>query len=119
MFFHKAKYIVPESYKLASKAQRKQVCNGCGPQGYDWFVPDNLLGVNICECCNVHDWMYEVGKTQREKDWADYVFLVNMRIAIDNVRNKWKTLQSCRHELAIFYYTIVKKHGGESFISST
>jgi len=115
MFFGKPNYILPESYKLASRAERKKYCNGCGPKGYDWFVPDNLLGLNITECCNIHDWMYTVGKTQKDKDWADYIFLINMRIAINNVRAKWKTLRKCRLELALFYYTMVKKYGCDSF----
>ena len=45
MFFRKPKYILPKSYRLASRAERKKRCNGCGPKGYDWFVPDHLLGI--------------------------------------------------------------------------
>ena len=50
MFKRKPVFASPQSYKKASKEKRKQVCNGCGPKGYDWFVPDNLLGVDITEC---------------------------------------------------------------------
>ena len=115
--FRKPKYILPKSYQLASRAERKKHCNGCGPKGYDWFIPDNLLGINITECCNIHDWMYTYGTTLEDKNWADYTFLINMRIAINNPLSKWKQLQKYRKELALFYYTMVKKHGDEAFNS--
>jgi len=117
MLAQRPRFVSPKSYKLASKAKRKQVCNGCGPKGYDWFVPDNLLGIDITECCNIHDWMYKCGKSNWERNWADMMFYINMRIAINFPKNTWKRLREYRFELAIFYYTMVKKHGGDAFNS--
>ena len=115
MFKRKSRYVSPQSYKKASKAKRNQVCNGCGPKGYDWFVPDNLLGIDITECCNIHDWMYKYGQNTKDKDWADTVFYINMHIAVAVPKNTWHTLRNCRCKLVRFYYEMVKKYGCDAF----
>jgi len=43
------KLLSPKSYKKSSRRQRKEICNSCGPSSYDYFVPDNLLGLDISE----------------------------------------------------------------------
>jgi len=43
------KLISPKSYRKASRRLKKEICNGCGSSGYDYFVPDNLLGLSIKE----------------------------------------------------------------------
>lgn len=43
------KLVSPKSYKTSSRRKRKEICNGCGPSGYDYLVPDNLLGLDISE----------------------------------------------------------------------
>ena len=118
MFKRKPNFVSPKSYKLASKAKRKQICNGCGPKGYDWFVPDHLLGINITECCNIHDWMYNHGTTESDRCWADSLFLINMRIAIRFPKHTWEQLRACRFKFAIFYYNMVRQHGKGVFNDS-
>lgn len=115
MLFRKVKLVSPESYQVASKGLRSQVCNGCGPKGYDWFVPDSLLGVDISECCNIHDWMYNEGTTQKHRFMADLVFYVNMRRTITFPKERWKRLRKCQLDLAKFYFLMVRKHGVDAF----
>jgi len=51
-----------------------KVTNGCGSADSKFdFVPDNLLGLAILAACQVHDWMYHVGKTFDDKELADRV----------------------------------------------
>jgi len=118
MFWKKPVFIAPQSYKNASKKERAKVVNGCGPKGFDWFVPDNILGVNITECCAIHDWMYKQGVKLWEKNWADTVFYLNMKIATNFYNPTWKTLRNCQLKLAFFYYNMVLKYGFEAFANA-
>jgi len=68
--------LAPESYRLADPAERALVCNGCGPGSWRLdMVPDSILGLDITEACNIHDWMYE---WDGDRVQADVWFLANM-----------------------------------------
>lgn len=63
-----------DSSELTDYAKSK-VCNGLGPKGLGWSVPD----FKFTPAGNNHDLMYTVGGDKQDKKWADYVFLWNMK----------------------------------------
>jgi hypothetical protein len=105
--------IAPASYWEASAPRRGEVCNGCGPSGWkNKIVPETMWGLNIQAACQIHDWMYEFGQDEIDKDVADDLFLTNLIAIIEN-HGGWLTwLRSYR---AMTYYRAVKDAGDESF----
>jgi hypothetical protein len=111
------KLYVPKSYTEATNEQLERVCNGCGTKGFGGlFVPDTMWGLNITECCNIHDWMYEKGETDKEKQEADRVFLNNLLRTIE-AEEGWKAwlLAGVRRRRALKYYEAVRVFGGPAF----
>lgn len=105
----------PLAYHDASPEVRAQVTNGCGTAGWKGdLVPDCILGLCITPACNVHDWMYTVGKTQDDKDEADRVFLNNVLRLIDG-EGGWSIVKKARRLLARDYYEAVHLFGGPAF----
>ena len=104
---------VPESYANASEEVRKLVVNGCGAGGWKFdLVPDTIYGLNITEDCNVHDWMYDEGSTEADKDFADAVFLHNLKVRINNA---FWLLRPLRRIRAREYYLAVRLAGDSAF----
>ena len=103
---------IPVSYFLASDEVRKLVVNGCGAGGWKFdIVPDTIYGLLITEDCNVHDWMYDQGSTQEDKDFADEVFLHNIRARIND--GSW-FLRPLRKIRAWEYYLAVRSPLGDA-----
>jgi len=105
----------PKEYWKLSLETKKAVVNGCGAGSalFD-FVPDNILGLDISECCNIHDYMYHVGETNEDKLEADRVFLNNLVRTIDK-NTSWKWIRKRRKKIAYVYYKAVSKFGGPAF----
>ena len=114
-----AQLYAPEAYWRASEAVRDQVVNGCGTAGWKGdLVPDTVLGVCLTPACDIHDWMYTVGKDMTDKEEADNVFLNNMlRIidADDSWSGRFKVIRMMRREAAKGYYESVHVFGGPAF----
>lgn len=70
----KLRYSLFEVSELTPKA-KKFVCNGAGPKGLGWAVPD----FKFKNAANIHDLMYTIGGDAKDKKWADLVFLWNMQ----------------------------------------
>ena len=105
----------PYDYKLLSDEERKEICNGCGPQSWKHdMVPDKIWGLRITNICDIHDYMYYAGKTIEDKKEADRVFLNNLVRLID-YKTKWKWLRLLRKRRAKKYYIFVKYFGGAAF----
>ena len=110
----------PDYYSLTPK-QKKKICNGCGPKNPKYFgghvIPDNLYGISISEACNIHDYMYYIGKTIKDKNEADRVFLNNMLRIIDSVQYPWwlRWLKWLRQKSAWKYYEVVSNLGDIAF----
>lgn len=101
--------LAPASYHAADSAERAMVCNGCGPGSWRLdMVPDCILGLDITEACNIHDWMYE---WDGDREQADAWFLANM--AILAARGS-KLLLPVRLVVIVNYFLAVR-FGGEGF----
>ena len=105
----------PEAYWKLSKVEKKRICNGCGPSGWlGTFVPDTVIFLSISAACDIHDYMYEVGKTIEDKDRADKMFLENMKAIIEK-ETYFSWLKSLRIKRANYNYNVVCEHGESYF----
>ena len=102
--------IVPKGY---NKTKAKEVCNGMGPKGWGWLVPDHFFGLDMTECGNRHDWCYYIGGNRFDKLIADLMFLYNMIVTIWNANNNWLAVP--RFWMAFRYFTAVFLGGKSSF----
>ena len=97
------KLIAPESYWQATPEERAAVVNGCGPGSWKLnLIPNNLLGADIREACNIHDWMFAEGKDFEE---SNQTFLVNMVICCA-MAPELHLLGARLAEAAIFYAAV-------------
>ena len=105
----------PSGYWTLTEAARDELCNGCGPDGIlSILVPDTLYGLRITPACNIHDYMYALGKTIEDKDSADRAFLNNM-VRIVDAGTRWRWLKRLRIRRAKIYYRAVAELGGAYF----
>ena len=110
------KLYAPIDFWMASEKEKKEICNGCGAKkGLN--VPDTFYGLDISLACNIHDWMYQYGKTEADRLFADAMFRLNLTILIDeaNYNVLSKVLKPLRHGRASTYYNAVCLWGEESF----
>jgi len=59
------------------------VSNGCGPECWKHDLGQNQpLGIDLSPACDIHDWMYFEGSTERDRVAADDLFWVNLKTLI-------------------------------------
>lgn len=110
------KLYAPLTYWEATPEERAKVCNGCGAEK-GIKVPSTFYGLCIKEACNIHDWMYNEGKTLADKLFADAMFRLNITLIIDS-RNHCivdKMLSPLRHLRAGKYYLAVAEWGNTAY----
>lgn len=89
--------------------------NGCGTGGWkNALVPEKLFWLSVTPACNIHDWMYSVGKSHEDKEAADRVFMNNMVRLINAQQSCW-LIRFLRLHQARIYYDAVKFFGGSAF----
>ena len=88
--------------------------NGCGSGWLAKLIPNTIYGISVREACRRHDWSYEVGKTQKDKDLGDVQFLLNLLTIINNV-DKWYYPTKLARLRATDYYSAVVDHGYDAF----
>lgn len=106
------KLYAPLSYWNATQNELKESCNGCGAKD-GIKVPNTMYGLCIKKACEIHDWMYKIGKTLADKLFADAIFRLNLSIIIDAGSNFLTAL--LRHGRASTYYTAVIEWGESAF----
>lgn len=105
----------PASFKITELSRLNEVCNGCGAANAKFdFVPDTIYGLFIGHACNIHDWMYNEGRTLEAKKEADRVMPNNMLRLIDR-GNRWYQPKFLMRRRALKYYYAVKYFGGPAF----
>lgn len=107
----------PSSFKNATVQRLQEVCNGCGAANAKFdFIPDRIYGTSIREACIIHDWDYEVGVTNEDKEEADRRFRNNLlRIIHRACKEKWYKPKFLMRIRAKEYYAGVKHFGGPAF----
>jgi hypothetical protein len=101
----------PTDYIDATQEARAIVCNGCGPDGWKGsLVPDTIVGCVVTTACDIHDWMYNVGGSEIDKDNADKIFRDNL-IALIMASNRWTIVKYFGRQKAWWYYRAVRITG--------
>ena len=103
----------PEYWKLTTK-EHEIICNGAGPKGWGWIVPDTIWGLNITHIAGIHDFGYYTGKTIEDKNEHDRIFLNNM-VRWILYWTKWKIMKWLRLGRAQKYFSAVCIYGGPAF----
>ena len=68
--------IIPKGYSDLTEEQKKGRLNKCGPDGFvNKLVPDHILGLDVSEVCNYHDFMYVNSKSKEDLKKADELSL--------------------------------------------
>lgn len=103
----------PNSYKLLNDKEKKKIVNKCGPEGFlSKIIPNSLLGLDISESCNIHDYMIHASKNKMEIKAADKVFLENM--SLQNKKSNW-LLKPLRSFLSKLYFLSVRIYSNRNF----
>ena len=105
------KLYAPNTYWKATPKEKFKICNGCGAKG-GTKVPNTMWGLNIKEACNIHDWMFEEGKTLADFYFSNAVFIMNLAIIICS-GNKW--LAPLRLFRATKYFVAVQELGQSAY----
>lgn len=102
--------IIPDGFKGSASA----ISGGCGSDK-SWvdFIPDNFVGVNIKICCQIHDYLYTTGGTEKDRELADRMFRTNMKITVFNDSNL--IFRDTNLKLCEVYYIAVRRYGASSF----
>ena len=103
----------PKGFNELSKVEKKDTCNGCGAKGGFW-VPDTFWGLDVSMACDIHDFMYKIGKSLEDKDAADRVFKNNC-FRIINHESCCGLLKRLRLIRANTYYLVVQNWGADAF----
>ena len=106
--------LMPVAFRVAPPAVRARICNGAGPSGWGWIVPDTIWGLSITLAADIHDWMYTLGQTEADRRQADLVFFHNM-ITLINARRTSGFMRTLRELRAIGYYLAVSWFGRWAF----
>ena len=108
------KLFAPKEYWQLTREQLDDISNGCGGSGVGALVPDSFFGLSVKPACDIHDFMYHVGKGDQGKIDADEVLLNNMiRICNEQFKvEKRMWLYKIRLNLCQKYYYVVDKCGG-------
>jgi len=106
----------PQSFEDADDAERAAVCNGLGPRGWGWAVPDRIMGLSVTPAGDIHDWQYSEAHTHSDRLQADLTFLRNMIVIImkRDIEAGWweKRLTYMRLCRALKYFLGVWRFGG-------
>jgi hypothetical protein len=102
------------AYKNITPEEKARICNGAGAAG-NWIssiIPNTMYGLDCTEAFNIHDYDYDVGVSQADKDRADRNLLNNL-LTLINHQGGWLMLP--RQWRAMKYYEAVQLLGDEAF----
>ena len=105
----------PTGYEKLTASQKRLICNGCGAAWRIDVVPDNILGLDITEACNIHDYSWFVAKpTWDDFHRANIMFLDNM-LELISTGTRWWWLKWARRNRAMTYFNAVEEFGRKIF----
>lgn len=99
----KLKWVLYSPDELCPEA-KSEICNGAGPKGFGWTVPDLWFE----NASNFHDIAYSVGGDEEDRLWADKCFLWRMQEATSGIRNLGFMFPK-------IYYNSVRDFGKDAF----
>lgn len=87
---------------------RREIETGCGPDAMGRAGFNYILHVSVKEACNIHDWQYALGGSEKDRAEADALMRKNM---LQIIRSKRDILLPVRMFLADAYYLTVRSAG--------
>jgi len=102
--------IIPNGFKGSAS----DLSGSCGSEkAWFDFIPDNFVGVNISKACKIHDYLYTIGGTKKDKIKADKMFKKNLTaLVLNNGDLIWRDTNLA---LVNAYYLAVSRFGDSSF----
>jgi len=111
-------YAEPECWEWKETFPELWDTFGCGPGKIgDYFVPDNLFGIDIKIACQIHDWDTRISEEASEEHRLKIarVFKYNMIRIVRATPNQYSWMRSARIWEANFYYGRVVKWGWSAY----
>ena len=106
VFFHGTALRAPLSYAQSTLAERTRHCNGMGPSGLGFLVPDTFWGLDMAICGDIHDWCYTFGHQDGlTREQADEMFLDNMRTYVI-ANSNWLTRRLRLRRAKTYHYFV-------------
>ena len=106
----------PVDYWKLTIKRHEEICNGAGPKGWGWVIPDTIWFLNIRHIAHIHDYGYHIGTNIDDKNEHDRIFLNNMIRWILH-KTKSKIMKWLRLKRAQKYFNAVCLMGGPAFWS--
>lgn len=100
----------PANFWKMTPSEYKLICNGAGPKGWGWLVPDTMWGLNVKKAADIHDYMYYWAIWPRKL--ADKIFLDNM---LHIINYKGGYLKYARRIRAHTYHSAVRLFGSSCY----
>jgi hypothetical protein len=98
--------VAPVGFWELTPERKAEICNGGGPKGWGWLVPDTMWGLSMTDCFDIHDYDYHIRTKKRVADKRMYS---NLRAKINAHGGFFRRLRLCR---AWLYYQGVSKSVG-------
>ena len=107
----------PAAFLNTPVSNLELICNGCGAANAKFdFVPDRIYGTYVGHACHIHDFMYENGHTEEDREEADRVMLNNLlRLCKRDADKKWYKPLSLMRKRCRVYYRMVRSYGADAF----
>ena len=89
------KLIPPPGFDELTKEQRKEICNGCGPKGFGWAVPDTIWLLKIRKACQYHDYRWYIATCYADLLDANELMIDDVQTLIETGK-QWSWLVAMR-----------------------
>lgn len=91
--------------------QYAKVCNGAGPKGAGYLVPDSMWGLNMTIVFDGHDFGYDKFTCKYGKELSDLLMKINMILYIDRHTTRCPFMRSTllflrEHRAMKYYYAV-------------
>jgi hypothetical protein len=106
--------VAPDSYWLLTNEERYELLNGCGPGVLSGVVPSQVFGANLKPACDIHDYIYAMPETVKDRTEADKMFLKNMTTITDR-EVSFLPHRILARAISSIYYFAVRLFGGRLF----
>ena len=106
------KLYAPISYWILTPDEKQEICNGCGAKN-GINVPDTMWGLSVTDICDIHDYMFKIGKTYGDFLFANAIFIFNLSVKI--IANSNWFMTTLRMVRATEYFIAVMKMGESAY----
>lgn len=104
--------LAPYQYWFLPPEEHERICNGMGPKGWGWAVPDTMWGLPVGESGDIHDAMYYWAETVFARRIADMVLLVNLTLTVLR-GSTWQWVARLRQIRVMTYFRAVWRFGSK------